>query len=172
MHGIQQRVFVQPVQNRWQLLSISFAGCPWISVGRQVKHPEAIEDQTHHNSFERVFNTLFSFIPSTTYLNCWLSIEHTELVSCKQYWYFPVYYIIVLSNLDKIAIRTWRVQSLHTIIVHLQSRVWPRPYKSDQMIGIVVHYDICLTDRMVISPDVVNYYDMSIHLFGKKIITC
>lgn len=84
--------------------------------------------------------------------------------------FFPVlYYIIVLSNLDKVAVRTWRVQSLHTIIVHLQRRVWPRPYKSDQMIGIIVHYDICLTDRMVISPDVVNYYNVSIDLFGKKV---
>jgi len=76
-------VFVQSVHNRRQLLRVSFAAGPRISVGRQVEHPEPVEHQPDHNPFERVLDPLFRLVPPAAHLDRRLSVEHAQLVSCE-----------------------------------------------------------------------------------------
>lgn len=96
LHGVQQRVFVQSVQDWRQLLRVPFASGPRVPVCRQVKHPEAIEYHSHHHPFECIFNSLFCLIPSTTYLDRRLFVEHAQLVSWNVR--FPSVYLSLLLH--------------------------------------------------------------------------
>lgn len=83
MHGIQQGVFVQTVQNGRHLMHIALAVGLRVLVCRQVEHAEPVEHQPDHHPLERVFDPLFGFVPPAAYLDRRLSVEHAELVSCQ-----------------------------------------------------------------------------------------
>lgn len=56
---------------------------------------------------------------------------------------------------------------MHAVIVHLQCGIRTGPHESDQMIGIVVHFDVGFSDGMVVGPDVIHDYYVSIDLLSE-----
>lgn len=148
------------------MLRIPFSSGSRIPVCRQVKHPEAIEHQSYHHPLECIFNSLFCLVPSTTYLDYRLFVEHAQLVSWNVY--SPTVYLSLLRYFEYSVIRTRRIMCLHAVIVHLQCWIRSRPHESNQMIRIVVHSNVGFSNGMIVGANVVNNYYVSINLLPEK----